>query len=929
MDSGITFEPLANVRREIVSEPDNPAEKDPARGRAGATVQSTAPETPLWLLGHRSTIPVRSSSFFRRDALTQRCLPTARRLTLLIAPGGFGKTSLLAECCRDAVESGTPVAWLTLDGRDEPAMLDAYLAYAFDLAGMDILVPLDSDKADPHSPYPCTALLMRAVAAYGGPVVLGLDEVERLTDPALVAHVNFLVRAAPANLHLALAGRELPPGLDVSESVLGSDAEILTAEDLRFTRKDIAGFFGHRLSRRDLDSVAAMSAGWPIALRIRHNENPADMTGSDRVVRDVVENWVESRLWYSFTEPERELLLDVGLFDWMDAELVEEALGTRGALRCLREMRGLDGLLVPVRANGSEIWQLHGLIRDYCVAWRRRNTPLRYRRVQHDIAVALARRGRIVAAMRHAAQAEDGTLLATVLLDAGGVRLWLREGMERLVATDRLLSRELIAEHPRLAPVRCVALAARGRLPDARRVLRSVLVMLPQAPSADDLDLFLDACLAQAMVSFFGCESALTEEMESMMTQARHLVEAPSFDPVVRWGWEMCQCVHLGLHASFDEAMDHGRRLRRLAGAGRPELASVIDVQFGLIAMAQGRVREALSWYRSGHRLARKSFLAGPQLASIANVLRRELDIERNLTEVADAGESLPREMHRGAQLAAHFAASDIALELKRATRGTDVALELLEDLWAQTLRVGYPALERHLAAQRVSLLVDVGRTEDARQAWTAGGLPETDAACADLIGQSWREAESVTCARLRLCTAVGEFDAGRRLGRTMLEVAAKRGLKRTAMRVRVLCLKLEERSGAGSAAIAHLVAYLEMFVETDYARALVREGAVAATVVERFLHAQPDSPLRDTAEGLLALIRATPATVPPRISERELEVLRRLETDRDDDIAAAIGISRHGVRYRLRSIFGKLGVHTRRKAVARARALGILPPAE
>ena len=160
------------------------------------------------------------------------------------------------------------------------------------------------------------------------------------------------------------------------------------------------------------------------------------------MVRDVVDNWVESRLWYSFTEPERELLLDVGLFDWMDAELVEEALGKRDALRRLREIRSLDGLLVPVRGNGSAIWQLHSLIRDYCAGWRRRNTPLRYQRVHCDIAGALARRGRTVAAMRHAAQADDRTLLATVLLDAGGVRLWLREGIDRLVAADRLLSGE-------------------------------------------------------------------------------------------------------------------------------------------------------------------------------------------------------------------------------------------------------------------------------------------------------------------------------------------------------------------------------------------------------------------------------------------------------------------------------------------------------
>ena len=534
-------------------------------------------------------------------------------------------------------------------------------------------------------------------------------------------------------------------------------------------------------------------------------------------------------------------MLDAGLFDWMDAELLAEALGLQDALSRLQEIGGLEGLLVPVRGNGSEVWQLHSLIRDHCSAWRRRHTPERYQRVHRGIARALARRDRTLGAMRHAARAEDAALLAKVLLDAGGVRMGLREGMDRLVAANRLLPRDVMAGHPRLAPVQCVAWAASGRLSDARRILGE----LPQVLADDSVDLFLDSFLAQAMVTFFGCESGLSPEKEAMLTQVGRLLEAPSLDPVIRWAWEMVGFVHHGLHASFDEAMQHGRRLRRLLGTGQPDLTSVVDVQFGLVAMAQGRVQEAISRYRRGHGLARRNLLEGPQVASIAAVLLRELDIERNRLEIVDAADALPRQMHRGAQLAAHFAATDIGLEVALVTHGAGGALELLDDLWAHAVQIGYPALERHLAAGRVSLLVDLGRLEDAAKAWIIDALPDTDAGCVDLAGQSWREAESVSCARLRLCTALGEFDAGRRLGRTMLEVATARGLKRTAMRVHVLCLKLEERAGDGPAAVGHLIAWLNMFTETDYARALVREGEVAATVIGRFLRMQPDSPLR------------------------------------------------------------------------------------
>ena len=887
---------------------------------------SLRPEPPLWLLRHRITIPGRLPGFFHRPALAVRSTPTSQRVTLLLAPGGFGKTTLLAECCRDAVDRGVPVAWLTLDGGEGPAIDDIYLAHAFEAAGLDVVEAPRTGDAEINAPYPRTALLLRVIEAYGDPVVLALDEAEWLTDSALVALVNFLVRGAPANLHIAIAGRELPAGLDVSAPVLGSDAKILTADELRFSREDIAGFFGHKLSRAELAAVQSLSAGWPIALRICHNEAGPSATSEARVLRDVIENWVETRLWYGLTEEQREFLLDVGLFEWFDAALLDGVLGGSGALRRLEAMRTLDGLLDPVSKGASEIWQLHPLIRDHCARRRCRETPQRYRRVHLDIARALALRGQTVAAMRHATEADDAELLAAILLQAGGIWLWLREGPEQLIAADRLLSDEAVARHPRLASARCAALAAKGRLTEARRVLASV--QAPERPTTpgEDLIVYLDRSLATAMVAHYGCETGWTKEGEAMVTHLQGLNEAKTLDPVVRCTLEFSLCYHFNLHAAFDVAMDHGLRVRQLA-ENNAILTLSVDVQFGLMAMAQGRVADANAWYRKGERLARATFLENPWFRSMVNILIRELELERSRTATGNATESAPKQWQQGSQLAAHFAATDIAVELARETRGVDGALSMLEQRRAPALRDELPALARHLAALKVSLLADAGRVDEAQQSWTIGGLPEADCGCVDLSDQSWREAESVSSARLRLLTARGEFDAGRRLGETMLSVAAERGLKRTAMRMRVLCLKLEHRAGEDAAAIEHLIAFLDMFAETDYVRALVRDAEVAKAVLEDFLKAHARSPHKSAAESLLAVVSAKPAPAATRpLSDREVEVLCLLETERDDDIAAALGITRSGIRYHVGNIFRKLKVRTRREAVRSARAMGVLP---
>ena len=888
------------------------------RGGAPLT-DATLAQAPLWLLRHRIAVPARLSGFYERSGLAERCRPPAHRLTLLVAPGGFGKTSLLAECCRPLLDDGVRVAWLTLDGGDEPGVADIYLAHALQVAGLDVEEAIRAGDADTNHAYPRTALLLRLVEASGDPVVLALDEAEQLNTP-LAELVSYLVHAAPPNLHIAIAGRELPDGLDIAAPVLGGDGAILTSDDLRFSREDIAGFFNHRLSGDKLEEVASMSGGWPIALRIRQNE-PVGGLASERVVRDVVENWVDTRFWYSFTDDEREFLSDVGLFEWIDAELIDEVLGTTGSWARLEAMRGLDGLLKPA-TTGAEapVLQLHPLIRDHCAARRRRETPERYRHVHAEIARALARRSQTVLAMRHALQAADERLLVTILLDAGGVWLWLHESPDVLVAADRLLGDGVVARHPRLVPVRCLALAAQGRLPEARRLLNEPI----EPGSSDDEAFFADLVMAGAVVANYGGQSNMTDSQAAVLDRARQLCDRTESNPLLLYVLEQILCHFHGLHASFEEAAVHGGRVRQIAGTN-PIAALTLDVQMGLTAMAQGRVRDAYALYRRGGRQARATILMNPLIPSTIDLLIRELDLERNRISAGTAA-SAPEHVRQGTQLAVHFAIADIAVERTLDRRGETDALSLLEDRYELALRDGLPALVRHLAALRVSLLARTGRLDEAQEAWTHGGLPETDAGCVDLTGQSWREAESVTAARVSLLTARGEFDAARQLGLAMLQVAGERGLRRTAMRMRVLGLKCEHVAGRQQAAVEHLVAFLDMFAETDYCRALVCESTAAKATLECFLSTCPDSPHQSTAESLLAAVGAA-SNATGLLSEREMQVLALLPTHRDRDIAQALGISRHGVRYHIGNVFRKLAVQTRLEAVRSARAAGILPP--
>ncbi len=905
--------PVSNPGRDPAGAP-KPGDDGPAR------LQESI---PWWLSEHRVTIPGRVIGYLGRSALNNRCMPTNRRITVLMAPGGFGKTVLMAECCRILAARGVPTAWLTLDAQDETSLLDTYLAFAFQRAGLDIVDPPPSAEARLPA-HQRIEFLLRALEGRGEPCVLALDELERVTNAESVALINRLVRSGPRGLHLVVACRELPPGLDLSQPVFGGDAEILTVEDLRFSRQEISRFFGWKLSRRELQAVAAESAGWPIALRVDRNARARRGRAQAKVVRDVVDNWVASRLWNDLADEDRELLLDVGLLDWVDAELLDEVLSGTELMARLERMTHMQGLFEPVRGATTNVWRLHSLLREYCTERRRRETPRRYRSIHRRLAIALVRRGETVAALRHAAHTEDTGLVGRILSDQGGLRMLLREGPDRLVAADRFLTEATLARNPRLTLVRLVAYVMRGKLREARRMVAAGVRDRP--PSDAGIDWDTDWCLARGLLAQNGCDPMGSELMRQVRSEMEHLSESSKVEPGVRVAFEYGLCEMHEMKGEFDRALERDARARQGLGPESAYVRMALDFTVGQVAMAQGRVQEALAWYGRGQDAARRSYLNDPRLAVFGEVLTLELNLERNGIHADGKAARIPREFwQRGAQFSSYAAASAMAAEMALMRQGVDAALSLVDEMVEFAHRATLTALVRYLGGLRVALLAGAGRVAKAEESWRISALPSSSDGCLDLTGQGWREMEMLSCARLRLLFARGDVDAGRRLAGELARTASDRGLRRTEMRARALCMALQESAGQRTAALGNLSAFLGLYSATDYAGAVVREGDTAVAVLEAMIDSGPDSAQRASAEALLSTTKPAGAVSPPALGSRTIEVLRRLETQTDNEIARALGMTRDGVRYHVRALFAKLDARDRREAVQRARSLGLL----
>ncbi|WP_419938243.1 hypothetical protein [Candidatus Palauibacter sp.] len=814
------------------------------------------------------------------------------------------------------------------------------LALAFERAGVATFDPAGErggasparapdPEADSRAEYRI-GLLIRALEQHGAPCVLALDEVERLRSPEAVGLINRLVRRAPPHLHVGMAFRERPPGLAVDMYPLEGRGVTVIAEDLRFSKSDISRFFGGSLSRRRLAAVARDSAGWPLALRIHRDaarRGVPDATGG----RDAIAGWIETRLWRGLSAEDRDFVLDIALFDRLETSLIDEVTDARNAGRRIASMGALAGLL-STTGRGSTM-RLHPLIKRHCEQRRFEEEPERFRAIHRGIAKALARRGRSIEALRHAAEAADAALLGRIAEGTGGVRLWFEQGLEVLRALDGMLTQAVVSDHPRLALVRCGVLAASGDIEEARRLYGATAEKTAgytrDREGGDDRALRTDHIFIQGLLCTLGC-MWYDDTIMAGMAEGEVLASAADTDSLVRGMFSLGMCLAHNQMTAFDAAVEWAGRARAALGRASPYQAHV-DLQAGLVAMARGRTRQAREYYDRALRAARANHLRDAGAVMLGDVLAFELEFERT---AGAARSNRPRVSPRllgqcGAWLDVYAADIGVRTETALLAGGPEDALRLVENAREYARTTERPQLARFLSALRVSVLLDGGEADEAARAWRFDCLPERRAECLDLAGQSWREMEMLACARLRLLVVRGEFDAAREFADALLAVASEHALVRTRMRGLAVAMVLEQRAGGSDRAAAHLADYLRLFAEADYARPLARDRELALALLDDAGFAAGADAAVAAAAGALrnALCRDAGAAAPEQaLTEGELEVLARLEHWQDKDIARTLGLSYDGVRYRVRRIFAKLGARGRLDAVQRARQRGILP---
>lgn len=321
-------------------------------------------------------VPPPRNNLVHRSRLMEQLnegLSSGRKLTLISAPAGFGKTTLVSEWI---ATSGQPVAWLSLDeGDNDPLRFVAYLVLALKTIKQDIgesvLALLQS--REPLNMESTLIVLINEISTISHPFVLIPDDFHTIDSKPVDQVLEFLVEHQPPQMHLVITTRE-DPALPLARLRARGQLTELRAADLRFTPSEVADFLNQvmslNLSTEDVSALEARTEGWIAglqlaALSMREQTDTAgfiqSFTGSHRFVLDYL---VEEVLRQQ-TEDIQTFLLRTSILDRLCAPLCEAVMGlpSTSGQATLESLEHANLFIVPLD-NERRWYRYHHLFGD-------------------------------------------------------------------------------------------------------------------------------------------------------------------------------------------------------------------------------------------------------------------------------------------------------------------------------------------------------------------------------------------------------------------------------------------------------------------------------------------------------------------------------------------------------------------------------------
>ncbi|MBD1539052.1 helix-turn-helix transcriptional regulator [Arthrobacter sp. S13_S34] len=912
---------------------------------------------PTPVLATKLFFPAPRPQITSRPRLLKRLndeLGASRKLSLVCAPAGFGKTTLLSEWIiqRRRQHPGVGIAWLSLDAHDnDPSRFVSYLVAA--LQGVDAEIGAEITGMR-HSGLvlaaePVLTSLINDLARSGKEFILVLDDYHVIEERLVHEALAFLLDHLPPQLHLAIATRSDPP-LPLARLRSRGELTELRAADLRFTPEEAADFLNQvmnlGLSVDDIAALATRTEGWIAGLQLaglslrEHEDASASIrafTGSHRFVIDYL---VEEVLQRQPAEV-RNFLLTTALLDHLTGGLCEALTGVGGGQAMLDALER-DNLFVIPLDDRRQWYRYHHLFADVLRARARQELPGHIPELHRLASEWYEQNDLTEDAVHHALAAEDFERAANLIEEVLPQMRRTRQDV-MMLAWLTALPDEVIRSRPLLSVFYAWRMLVSGDLDAVEPWLRAAEQGLDSAAaegkgpghSAPTSIRGQELRMLPSTIAMY--RASLAQARGDVSATAHHAREAFELAGPEDHFARGAAAAFLGLaswaQGDVETAVDtFSEAVLSLHEAGNltDELSSTIllaDMQ-----VARGKLQEARKLYESalGHAAAQGG--TAPRATAELHVGYSELCREFGDLESAALHLQTSKELGRHvAPLTEHSYRWFVAMAGVREAEG-DVtgAIESLDQAQLLYLRGFFPET-RPIPALKARTAIRQGRLSEG-WAWARStGLPVVREL------SYLREFEHLTLARLlisqhRVLPEEKTIQAAEDLLKRLLKAAQAAGRKGSTYEILVLQALALDAQGKHALALAPLERALAEAGPEGYVRLFLDEGAplapllaeaagkgTAAAHVARLLQSLETTKLQTAARG-------TTAPQLEVLSKRELEVLRLLGSSLSGpEIARQLFVSVNTLRTHTKRIFTKLEVNSRREAVRHGKEKGLI----
>ena len=875
-----------------------------------------------------------------------------RKLTLVSAPAGFGKTTMLAEWLAAAPVRERAAGWVSLDQSDnDPAFFWAYF-----IAALQTVQSQVGERAQSllHSPQPppiesVLTTLINEINAIDDDFALILHDFHIVDSRPVHSGIAFLLDHLPPQMHLVIASRSDPP-LPLARLRGRGESTELRASDLRFTPDEAAAFLNdvmdQSLTATDVAALETRTEGWIAglqlaALSMQGREDMAGFvaafSGDDRYIVDYLVEEVLER------QPEhvRSFLLQTSVLDRLSGPLCD-AVTDQQESRTLLDALERGNLFVVPLDDKRQWYRYHHLFADVLHAHSMEEQPDRVPTLHRRASEWYEQNGLSSDAIRHALAAEDFEQAAN-LVELAWPALRMNRQEATMLSWVKAIPDKLIRARPVLSVAYALALladsemeAGEARLRDAEHWLDTTADprTRPEAPAPEmvvtDTEKLrsLPASIANARVY----RAQALGDVPGTVAYARQALDLLEESDYYERG-TTAALLGLAYWTSGDLEAAHrsfadGLASLRMAGG----IVIVIGATLILASMriAQGRLHEAMSTYEQSLRLATEQ--GEPVLRGTAELYMGLSELHRERGDLEAARQQLLKGDGLGAQASLpgfeHLWCVARA-RIKEAEGDLDGALDLLHQAERLYFRSPVPNV-RPIAALKTRVWVAQGRLVEALSWVRERSLSVED----DL--SYLREYEHVTLARVLIADKTDRKERSIDEAVGLLErllKSAQEG-RRTGSVIEILVLQAlaHEAQGDTAAALVPLESALTLAEPEGYVRIFADEGeamrdilrhaaggGMAGAYTRRLLSAF-DEPAASTA------VQATSPGLFKALTRRETEILRLIAAGmRNQEIADQLFISLATVKRHVANVYSKLGVTHRTEAVTRANELKLL----